>query len=191
MLIRPIRKIPDVLIYKVPQAPKIIGYIYRKSGNPELYRMIDTRTGHYVGEMLGDMVVHDKNIHQEFYPIKTPYQSYYIAELNIEERGKGYGSKFVEFAKNLSKQSGGSGRVHLLASRLYDREHPPHIFYRKLGFTSNDKFMNNYIDDCINLNIPIEPEIANNLNMYLPIKGEIYKPKSKFQSFINFLKRFL
>lgn len=193
MITKPIGKIPEILIYKVPQKQTVVGYTYHKCGFPTLYRMADTKTGQLVGEMLGDVVVHDKSIHQTFYPINEPYKTFYIAELKMDERGQGYGSKFIQFAKNLSKQFGGEGRVHLVASRLYDRERPPHVFYKKLGFVSNNKFMNDYLDDCIKSKTPLESELACNLNMYLPIEGEIYtnNHKSKFQTFINFLKRFL
>lgn len=191
MITKPINKIPDVLIYKVPKPPVIVGYTYRKSGNPALYRMADTKTGQFVGEMVGDVVVHDKSIKQDFYPLETPYKSFYIAELQIEEKSMGYGSKFINFAKSLSRQFGCNGRVHLVSSRLYDSQHPPHVFYRKCGFTSNNKFMNDYLDDCIASKTPLEVEFADNLNMYLPVGDEVYNRKSKLQTFINFLKRFL
>jgi len=191
MITRPIGKLPEVLIYKVPQPPAIIGYTYRKTGKPALYRMADTRTGQYVGEMIGEVVEHDKSIKHTFYPIKTPYKSFYIAELQIEEQSRGYGNKFIEFAKNLSRQFGGNGRVHLVASRIFDRQRPPHVFYKKCGFISNNSFMNDYMDSCISSKIQLEPEFADNLNMFLPVGNEVYDRKSKFQTVINFLKRFL
>lgn len=191
MITRPIGKIPNILIYKCPKPPLIIGFTYRHCGKPSLYRMADTKTGKYVGEMVASAVVHDKSIHQNFYPIKMPYKSFYIADLQMKERFLGYGSKFIEFAKNMSKQLGCNGRVHLVASRIYDRYYPPHIFYKKHGFISNNKFMDDYLDNCISTKCQIEPGIADNLNMYLPIGDKVYKPESKFHCFINFLKRFL
>lgn len=191
MLIRPLGKLPNILIYKSPKPVNIIGYTYRRSGKPALYRMIDVKTGKYVGEMVGAPVVHDSHIGHDFYPIKTPYNSFYIADLQMEERFMGYGKKFLDFAQVLSKKSGCNGRVHLVASRIYDRYFPPHIFYKKSGFVSNNKFMNDYLDNCISSKCQIEPDIVDNLNMYLPVGDPVNKPQSKLRTFINFLKRFL
>lgn len=193
MMIRRIQKLPRELIYKCPEPPKIIGWTYRGNKNqPALYRMCDTKTGKYVGEMLGCPVLHDnRKIRQVFYPIKKPYKSFYIGELHIEERFLGYGTKFINFAKNLSKQSGCDGRVHLVASRIYDRYYPPHIFYKKCGFVSNNKLMDDYLDNCIASKTQIESGIADNLNMYLPVGDKVEQIQTRFTKFINFLKRFL
>lgn len=147
MITRPIQKLPNILIYKFPEPPLIFGYTYRHSGKPVLYHMVDTKTGKFVGEMVGHIVTHDSSIKQDFYPIKEPYKSFYIAELKMNERFKGYGRKFIELAQNLSKKSGCNGRVHLVSSRYLDLQNPPHVFYRKCGFTSNSDFMNSYLDN--------------------------------------------
>lgn len=191
MFIKPLQKLPQVLIYKCPKPPIIVGYTYQHSGQPDLYRMVDIKTGKYVGEMIGAPILHEKHIKPKFYPLATPYRSFYIADLQIEERFMGYGRKFIEFAKALSKKSNCKGRVHLVASRIYDRYCPPHIFYKKCGFMSNNKFMNDYLDNCIALNCEIESEFADNLNMFLPVGDKIEKVQTKFDKIINFLKRFI
>lgn len=191
MLSRPIEKIPRILIYKHPKPINVMGWCYR-SNKPELYRMVDTKTGKYVGEMVGSPVVHNnKEVHKIFYPINKPYKSFYICSLESLERFSGYGKAFINFAKNISGQSGCNGRVHLIASRVYDRRYPPHVFYKKCGFVSNDKFMNSYLDDCINSKCTIESAFADNLNMYLPAGDKPEKITSKFERFLNFLKRFI
>ena len=166
MMIRRIQKLPRELIYKCPEPPKIIGWTYRGNKNqPALYRMFDTKTGKYVGEMIGCPVLHDNSkVRQIFYQKNEPYKSFYIAELKMEERFLGYGTQFINFAKNLSKQSGCEGRVHLVASRVYD---------------------------CIASSTQIESGIADNLNMYLPVGDKVEQIQTRFTKFINFLKRFL
>ena len=51
--------------------------------------------------------------------------------------------------------------------------------------------MNHYLDDCIKSNTQIESSIADNLNMYLPVGDVPEKIQTKFQAFLNFLKRFI
>ena len=190
MLTRPIKELPKILIYKCPKTTNKINWQY-KNVEPFEYRMVDTATGQYVGKMIGGPVLHKNSKRHIFYPINSPYKSFYISYLNIEERFMGYGKEFISFARNLSKQSGCNGRVHLVASRVYDRYWPPHIFYKKCGFVSNDSFMNNYLNDCIKSNAQIESAIADNLNMYLPVGDMPEKIQTKFQAFLNFLKRFI
>lgn len=60
-----------------------------------------------------------------------------------------------------------------------------------MGFVSNDGFMNNYIDNCISSDCPMETVFADNLNMYLPVGDMPEKIQTKFQAFLNFLKRFI
>lgn len=192
MLNTPIKTLPRILIYKSSKAASVLGWSNYKPAKPYLYRMVDTKSGKFVGEMIGAPVLHNnKKAKQIFYPKNSPYKSFYIGYLSIEERFMGYGKEFIRFAKNLSKQSGCKGRVHLIASRVYDRYWPPHVFYKKCGFLSNDSFMNHYLDDCIKSNTQIESSIADNLNMYLPVGDVPEKIQTKFQAFLNFLKRFI
>lgn len=193
MLNRPIQKLPKELIYKCPKPPVVLGWLYNKGKTkPDLYKMIDTKTGKYVGEMLGCPVLHDnKKNRQIFYPINVPYKSFYISELQIEERFMGYGRKFINFARHLSNQSECNGRVHLVASRVFDRYYPPHVFYKKCGFVSNDSLMDDYLNECIKSRSQIESSIADNLNMYFPVGDKVEKIHSRFGKIVNFLKRFL
>lgn len=190
LLTRPVKQIPRILIYKCPKTTNKRNWQY-KDIIPSEYRMVDTLTGKFVGEMVGGPVLHNNSKQHVFYPINSPYKSFYISYLNIEEQFMGYGRQFINFAKNLSRRSGCNGRVHLVASRVYDRNHPPHVFYKKCGFFSNNGFMNNYIDNCISSDCSMEIAFADNLNMYLPVGDVPEKIQTKFQAFLNFLKRFI
>nr|QGT49825.1 hypothetical protein Melaina855_2120 [uncultured Candidatus Melainabacteria bacterium] len=189
---KPFNKLPQRLIYKLPQTVRTGSY-YGKTVQATAYRMFDTTTGEYVAQMIADPIEHS-SLFKRFYPIDVPYKSFYVYSLKAFERNQGHGSAFLKFAQNESFRTGCKGRVHLIASRFYDRQNPPHVFYRKLGFVSNDKFMNDYLKECAITHVPLENVFMDNLNMYLPIKDDKMiesKQKSKFMAFINFLKRFI
>ena len=55
-------------------------------------------------------------------------------------RRNNLGTQILNFIKILSKQNGLGGKMRVLASLLgNETKNPPHIFYRKYGFTSDDK----------------------------------------------------
>lgn len=55
-------------------------------------------------------------------------------------RRNNLGTQILNFIKILSKQNGLDGKMRVLASLLgNETKNPPHIFYRKYGFTSDDK----------------------------------------------------
>ncbi len=116
------RKIPQNLIYN----PK----------GTDLYKLINLKNGSVIGQMVA-------------YP--SINKDVYIASLAIyRERRQGFGKMFLDFAKNMSKKCGFEGRMSVYASTLaLDPHNPPHIFYRKYGFVSEDKEMLNKIDKCI------------------------------------------
>ena len=112
--------------------PNVLFYNPAKTGT---YKMIDLKKGALIGEM---SAVKRKELF---------LQSLYI---NPEYRRQGYGNKFLDFAVNLSEKFGLEGKLRLLASLTNkDIKNPPHIFYRKYGFTSKDKKTLKYIDNCI------------------------------------------
>ena len=180
---KPIQKIPQVLIYttKATATDLTTG----KSRIVNVHKMADTKTGHYVGEMITQ--ARKKMDCTYIYPDKKNCNALEIVRLIMEERRMGYGSKFIEFAKYESKQSGCDGRVFALASRLYDRLHPSHIFYRKNGFTSVDKKLNQIMDECMANGQNLDIEHADNLFMYLPIKEKPRKSSGFFKKLKNLL----
>lgn len=154
------------------------------------YNMIDTKTGNYLGTMEGGPVVYnDKD--KMFYPQRKPYKSFYISYLNSTEEGFGHGRQFIELAKKESKKYNCGGRVHLIASRVYSPQSPPHLFYRKCGFTSNFEKINKYMDKCILLSRKMDWTKANNLPMYLPVSKETKSKIPKLTGIIKFIKKFL
>ena len=108
--IAPIKKRTELLFYNQP-----------KSNN---YRVISLKDG-----FVGNFTVEKRN-------------ELFINYLHLmpEKRRKGYGVKILDFISVLSRKEGLGGKMRVLAALLFDEtENPPHIFYRKYGFTSNDK----------------------------------------------------
>ena len=117
-------KIPELLIYK--------------NSKTDWYNMASTKTG----ALLGYMQTSDA-----FF---KGTKALYIDGMYMEERRQGYGSKFLDFVKNLSKKEY-QGTVFLDASSILedDSGFEPHIFYRKNGFITDNKKILNKIDEAI------------------------------------------
>lgn len=126
--------------------PKILIFNYPNSNE---YRMVNITEK----KLIGKMSVEER-------------LDLFISDLDIvkSEQHKGYGSLFIEFAKKLSMKKGLGGRLRVLAGPKLGFE-PPHIFYRKLGFTTTDKKMLEKIDDCIKNNKRLKLEDTKVLYM--------------------------
>ena len=111
----------------VPIRPKI----FQKAKTVDHFIMLDTKEKEVVGYMTTRVT---KNInHHEVYPYVKDCDSLYIEELFIyqNQRQKGNGSRFIKLAQTESKNQNCKGRIHLIASPMFDLINPPHIFYRK------------------------------------------------------------
>lgn len=172
LFIKPLKTMPDRLIYKTKTT--IQDCIHSKDSKvgkypAYIYNMVDVKNGgKFVGKMIAAPILY-QNPSMRFYQIPAPYKSFYIELLKTFERGNGYGKEFINFAKIESKKYGCEGRIHLIASRLYDRLRPPHVFYKKCGFISKSALMNAYLDNCIKLNRPIGFAMSDNLDMFMPL----------------------
>lgn len=77
---------------------------------------------------------------RSFYPeIKEKYKCLYIDGLIVNEKRKGVGKDFIQFAKHLSENSDAERRINLHAWCLDDSKTCPQIFYHKMGFTTTNK----------------------------------------------------
>lgn len=171
-----------ITIKPLKEIPKRI--IYSKSFNETTqYNMADTKTGKFVGSMYGSMEREFSG--SNYYPTFDYYDSFFIHLLDVKEKRKGHGTAFINLAKNISKQNGGGGRVHLKASNCFDIRHPAQIFYRKLGFDSQYTDQLKMIDKSIKHNKKLDRKKLCDIPMFLPQKPKPvhYEP--------NILERFL
>ena len=134
-------KMPDVLIY---------------SSSPHQKYMIDTNSQKVVGRMYIDARIGFAK----------------ILELIIDssERNKGYGKKFLDFAQIYSKEHNCGGNLKVDAGQLSDLDLPPHLFYRKYGFSCDDKAVLADLDKHIKENKPL-PNLYPMTPMYFISKN--------------------
>ena len=127
LTIKPNKNIPDLLIY----SPLKKGW----------YNMCSAKTGSLIGFA--------QTAEAEFKGKKA----FFIEGLLIEKPKKGFGSKFLDFFKILSK-NGCNSTIFLEANSLFlsDFSTEPHAFYRKNGFTTDDQEVLKKIDNSIKAN---------------------------------------
>ncbi len=124
---RPIRKLPDTLIFQVPSM--------------NLYRMINIKENFIAGEMIA--FPKKKNLFQRELWIDA-------LVMRLHHRNQGFGTKMLHFAQNLSERLGCKGRLGVKAVTIEQTSHiPPHKFYREYGFVAKDKRFTKYLDECI------------------------------------------
>lgn len=187
MFLRPLKKLPSKLIYKNPKPIKVSSDLNGCEVDVFSYNMLDMNKKKVVATMHAGPVLF-KNQGNKLYPIEGVYKSLYISLLESIDEGCGYGSEFIKIAKLISRRSGCGGRVHLVASRVFSPDNPPHLFYRKLGFNSVSPYLDQIMDFYLWVKRPLPEEYADNLDMFLPMP----KPKSQLQlklsSMVNFFK---
>ena len=136
------------------------------------YNMADTKTGELLGEMIVSPMIFDGRVNKKIYPEeKGFFKSLQIFRIMSFERGVGVGSDFIKVAKSESKRFGCDGRVNVISSPVYDRKNPPHVFYKKNGFTSVSEIINNKLNECIIQKKKASFKNITGIHMYLPIQA--------------------
>ena len=158
--IKPIKELPDIIIYHPQKTP--------------LYKMATTFMPRQVGWMTA-------------YPINENGQkSLWIDQLVIMAKRRGFGSRFLDFAGKLSSQSGCGGALKLESGiTIFDPTRPPHEFYRKYGFTSDNKKVLRKIDRAIKYKKPLNYKKTPPIIMYYP------EQKKKSYNMFETLKQFI
>lgn len=151
---KPPKQIPQRLIYKMPMDDTYV------------YKMADTRTGKYVGRMIGNVV--QEIFGSSFYPSLESYKSFFIRILDLRAKREGHGSSFIKLAYNESRKNGGGGKIHLVASSCFDPKASSHVFYRKLGFSSRYSGSLEIIDNAIKNKKNLSYKDIIDIPMYLP-----------------------
>ena len=167
----PLKKIPTRIVY----AARDVNVKNRLIQDTSItyYRMVDTKTGKYLGEMGASPMDYDPRINTKIYPgLKNIFKSFYVHFMYVYEKHQKVGSELLKIAHKESKHMGCEGRVNLLASSCYDLKNPPHLFYKKNGFTSVNQELNDYFDKCISDGVQIDKKYRRNLNMYLPLDNK-------------------
>ena len=141
--LKPIQQKPEILIYNPPGTP--------------IYRMFTT----FMPRVVGDMIA---------FPEQKGGNKYlWIDHLLVFQKRFGFGNKFLDFAQNLSRKMGCGGNIRLTAATtIYDPTRPPHEFYRKYGFGSNNKRTLRKIDRALKFNKHLNYKTTPKIEMYYP-----------------------
>lgn len=154
---KPYKRIPDRLIFNTKKEYPLCPIF-----NREIARVIEIRKSRILGEIITEPVTSDI-----FGTQSPPVKSLSIVKLKSFVRNEGVGTDLLNFAKRLSVEKGCEGRIHLVSSDCYDKENPPHVFYRKFGFTSHETEKLRDIDSQIATGTP-EYFIFEDLGMFYP-----------------------
>ena len=147
-------KLPKVLFYKRPT---------RSIMHPPQTEYIAFSTNG--DKNWGELIIHKSSLqHREDYSGNTLA----IDFIASKEKRKGLGGAMIKFAKNLSKQKGCNGFLVLKADSTIDSHRVPHIFYRKQGFTTLDKKIDNKLDMFIKNNQQATSNDFSTQLMYYP-----------------------
>ena len=68
--------------------------------------------------------------------------SLFINNLLPSRKGCGFGTAFLDFAREYSKKLGCLGNIHLSPNSAYDPHRIPHVFYKKYGMNNKDEAVN-------------------------------------------------
>ena len=88
--------------------------------------------------------------------------------IGTDKENKGLGTTIIDFAKNYSEQIGCNGYIVLKAVSHFSKDSSPHIFYRKLGFTSLDENFDKNLDSFIKNKQKANPDIFPEKLMFYP-----------------------
>ena len=108
--------------------------------------------------------------------------------LEVFQKDKGTGTKIIKFAQEHSINIGCNGYITLKADSTFTPQRIPHIFYRKLGFSTFDENLDKKMDKYISKNKNATSKDFPCLLMHYPPKSN--KPLTFAQKFILLFKRF-
>ena len=130
---------------------------------------------------LGILVCHKSEL-----PIRPNYDGNVLAidYLEVSTKNKGLGTQILKFAENYSKEIGCNGYMTLKSDCSYTPERIPHTFYRKFGFSTFDKDIDNKLDKLIRLKLNATSSDFPCLLMHYPPKPEKISGFKKFKNFI-------
>lgn len=170
------KNIPDTLIYKSVKIDN--------ETQPYSRYTAFNKNGKILGIIDGTMETIHPIVGNPFFPGLTSFKSFYIAYIKSHQQN--FGNKLLDFVQTISRQNGGNGRFHLIATARFNPEKPAHIFYRKYGLDSLFREGIKQIDACINGKIPISDLEPIDMPMYfIPGKTNQKLNKNNKNTFIN------
>ncbi len=115
----------------------------------------------------------------------TQVPSLFINRILSGTSGLGFGTAFLDFAREFSKKVGCLGNIHLSPNSGYKPNRIPHIFYWKYGMNTNDATVNRKLAKFVNQGKDATYlDFKDGVMMYYP---PIKSPVTRWQKFINFI----
>lgn len=172
------KKIPETLFYKTLRSDE-------EYGKPFEHYIAFNKKGKITGIIDGAMETIHPLVGSPFFPGFKKFKSFYVYYLRSHEHN--FGNNLLDFVQKISKQNGGKGRFHLIASDCYNPQKPPHIFYRKYGMDSLYTEIIRDIDKYIKGKIKLEDLDLIDTPMYFIPKESKPKPNNniKIQNIIK------
>lgn len=123
------------------------------------YRMFSTMKTNYceAGKYLGKI---------RFVPKQDALYISVLKSKFPEHKEAKVGTSLINFAKKMSKKLGLKGNLDVVAYNPEYKGTNPHKFYRKMGFTTNKKELDEMLDFAIEYKIDIPPFYKQGLSMY-------------------------
>lgn len=152
--IKPLKNLPDHLIYQVPK-------------RPDTYKMFSTKTGKYEGIM----VARPEYITESgIYPKKKNFWAYYVVGLQAKVKEQGIGKAFEKFLRNLAKNDEKcQGRIWLRAfNNIEPQGRPSSTWWYKRGYVGCDKQAQSDLERVLHHQKPKYGDWYRDMDMYLP-----------------------
>lgn len=146
------------------------------------FTIINTKSQKAVGSMI---CIPSKVYRKDLGEVNSLYIAYLSA---IKNMGQGIGSALFNLAKIYSKQIGCDGNIHLDSSGCILPNKAPHIFYRKLGMSSNSLKIDQRIDKYIRNGKFMSKEEIPVLRMYYPPIANATTKTPLYRKFLLHLK---
>lgn len=135
----------------------------------------------------GELVVHKTNISQ-----RPDYNgsSLAIDFMKSKQSNKGLGKQMFLFAQNYSKQIGCNGYILGKADSSFTPQKIPHLLYRKWGFSTLDRNIDQQLDKFINKskNATIK-DFPSMLVFYPPLSAK--KQEAKIYKFYKYFRKII
>ena len=130
--------------------------------------------------------------HESCLDLRPDYKGMSLAVDFIETytKNRGYGKALIEFAKRYSKETGCGGYVFLKAVHTFSPMKVPHLFYRKLGFTTLDSETDKLMDKFIKQNKTASAGDFSPMLMFYP-KPETQEKDNIAEQLVNLYKKLM
>ena len=169
-------KYPPLKLRPLPKYLIMRNYGKEKDGM-RVYSTLSTKTG----KICGHVICRPETVMRN----KRRLRSMYVDELISYYPGNGSGTALLNFIKNLSKRTGCGGRFHLSASGCFTPQRVPHIFYRKYGMSTGNKYTDKRLDMFIKNGQDASTWDFNGVVMYYPPEAPEKVPPKAASGFLK------